>query len=113
MMVAATAGVSVRYANPLLTQEGTSIVRLVQSRRLDRCHRALKDPLQAHRTVTEIASSRGFSDMTYFGRRFKAAYGILPSELRILAACPASVPRHLAWGPLEVSLRSSFGASSS
>lgn len=84
-MVAAAAGVSVRYANALLAQEGTSIARLVQSRRLDRCHRALKDPLQAHRTVTEIASSWGFSDMTHFGRRFKAAYGVLPSELRRLS----------------------------
>jgi AraC-like DNA-binding protein len=83
--VAAAAGVSVRYANALLAQEGTSIARLVQSRRLDRCHRALKDPLQAHRTVTEIASSWGFSDMTHFGRRFKTAYGVLPSELRRLS----------------------------
>jgi AraC family transcriptional activator of tynA and feaB len=84
-MVAAAAGVSVRYANALLAQEGTSIARLVQSRRLDRCHRALKDPLQAHRTVTEIASGWGFSDMTHFGRRFKVAYGVLPSELRRLS----------------------------
>lgn len=84
-MVAAAAGVSVRYANALLAQEGTSIARLVQSRRLDRCHKALKDSLQAHRTATEIASSWGFSDMTHFGRRFKAAYGVLPSELRRLS----------------------------
>jgi AraC family transcriptional activator of tynA and feaB len=83
--VAAVAGVSVRYANALLAQEGTSIVRLIQSRRLDRCHKALKDPLQAHRTVTEIASGWGFSDMTHFGRRFKVAYGVLPSELRRLS----------------------------
>jgi AraC-like DNA-binding protein len=80
--VAAAAGVSVRYANALLAQEGTSIVRLIQSRRLERCHRALKDPRQVHRTVTEIASAWGFVDMTHFGRRFKAAYGVLPSEFR-------------------------------
>lgn len=80
--VAAAAGVSVRYANALLAQEDTSIVRLIQSRRLERCHRALQDPLQAHRTVSEIASAWAFVDMTHFGRRFKAAYGILPSELR-------------------------------
>jgi len=82
--VAAAAGVSVRYANTLLAQEGTSIVRLIQSRRLERCLRALKDPLQTHRTVSEIASAWGFSDMTHFGRRFKAAYGVLPSEFRRL-----------------------------
>ena len=80
--VAAAAGVSVRYANALLAQAGTSIVRLILSRRLERCHRALKDPLQAHRTVSEVAFAWGFVDMTHFGRRFKEAYGILPSELR-------------------------------
>ena len=42
------------------------------------------DPLQAHRTVTEIATGWGFSDMTHFGRRFKAVYGVLPSEFRRL-----------------------------
>jgi AraC family transcriptional regulator, positive regulator of tynA and feaB len=83
--VAAAAGVSVRYANALLAQEGTSIVRLIQSRRLACCHRALQDPLQAHRNVSEIASAWGFSDMTHFGRRFKTAYGVLPSEFRRLS----------------------------
>jgi AraC family transcriptional activator of tynA and feaB len=83
--VAAAAGVSVRYANALLAQEGMSIVRLIQSRRLACCHRALQDPLQAHRNVSEIASAWGFSDMTHFGRRFKMAYGVLPSELRRLS----------------------------
>jgi hypothetical protein len=33
-IVAAAAGVSVRYANALLAQEGTSIARLIQERRL-------------------------------------------------------------------------------
>lgn len=80
--IAAAAGVSVRYANALLAQEGTSIVRLIQSRRLERCRRSLNDPLQSHRSVSEIASAWGFVDMTHFSRRFKAAYGILPSELR-------------------------------
>jgi AraC family transcriptional activator of tynA and feaB len=80
--VAAAAGISIRYANAVLAQEGTSIRRLIQERRLARCRRALEDPLQAHRTVSEIAYGWGFSDMTHFGRRFRAAYGMLPSEYR-------------------------------
>jgi AraC-like DNA-binding protein len=83
--VAAAAGISVRYANALLAHEGTSIVRLIQARRLARCRRALEDPLQAHRTLTEIAYGWGFSDMTHFSRRFRAAYGSLPSEYRNMA----------------------------
>jgi len=80
--VAVAAGVSLRYANAALAGEGTSIGRLIQSRRLLRCRRALEDPSQVHRTVSEIAYGWGFSDMTHFGRKFKAAFGLLPSEYR-------------------------------
>ncbi|HYZ34149.1 MAG TPA: helix-turn-helix domain-containing protein [Crenalkalicoccus sp.] len=86
--VAAAAGISVRYANAVLAEEGTSILRLIQARRLERCRRALEDPSQAHRTVSEIAYGWGFSDMTHFGRRFRAAYGVLPSECRSRAKQP-------------------------
>jgi AraC family transcriptional regulator, positive regulator of tynA and feaB len=80
--VAAAAGISVRYGNAVLAQDGTSIMRLVQARRLERCRRALEDSSQAHRTVSEIAYGWGFSDMTHFGRKFRATYGLLPSEYR-------------------------------
>lgn len=80
--VARAAGVSVRYANEVLAEESTSIVQLIQARRLARCRQALENPLQAGRTVSEIAYGWGFTDMTHFGRRFKAAYGVLPSEHR-------------------------------
>lgn len=83
--VAAAARISVRYANAILAHEGTSIGRLIQKRRLARCRTALEDPSQAHRTVSDIAYGWGFSDMTHFGRRFRAAYGMLPTEYRQLA----------------------------
>jgi AraC family transcriptional regulator, positive regulator of tynA and feaB len=82
--VAAAAGISVRYANAVLAREGTSIMRLVLARRLARCQEALRDPSQAHRRLSEIAYGWGFSDMTHFSRRFRAAYGVLPSEYRSL-----------------------------
>jgi hypothetical protein len=59
-------------------------MRLIQAKRLERCRRALEDPLQAHRTWTEIAGGWGFSNMTHFSRRFKSAYGVLPSKFRSL-----------------------------
>jgi AraC-like DNA-binding protein len=82
--VAARAGVSVRYANSVLAEAGTSIMRLVQTRRLERCRRALEDRSQVHRSVSEIAYGWGFADMTHFGRKFKKAYGMVPSEYRRL-----------------------------
>ncbi|MGY8676597.1 helix-turn-helix domain-containing protein [Bradyrhizobium sp. UFLA05-153] len=86
--VAAAAGVSVRYANDVLAEQGTSISRLILTRRLARCRSALADAMQAHRTISEIAHGWGFSDMTHFGRRFKQAYGTSPSEYQSLSRCP-------------------------
>jgi AraC-like DNA-binding protein len=80
--IAAGAGVSVRYANAVLAESDMSIMRLVQARRLARCRRALEDPAQGGRTMSEIAYGWGFSDMTHFGRKFREAYGLLPSEYR-------------------------------
>lgn len=83
--VANIVGVSVRYANNVLAEHGTSVTRYIRERRLARCRHALEDPNQAHRTVGEIAYAWGFSDLTHFGRRFKQAYGVLPSEIQALS----------------------------
>ena len=79
---AAAAGISVRYANDLLSQHGTSLGRLILSRRLERCRRALEDPQQSHRTISEIIYAWGFSDLSHFSRRFKAAFGCSPRDYR-------------------------------
>jgi AraC-like DNA-binding protein len=81
-MAATAAGISVRYANALLSQQGTSLERLIVSRRLEHCRRALEDPGQSHRTITEIAFAWGFSDLSHFNRRFKAEYGSSPRDYR-------------------------------
>jgi AraC family transcriptional activator of tynA and feaB len=79
---ASAAGISVRYANVLLSQQGTSLQRLIMSRRLDHCRRALEDPAQVHRTITDIAFAWGFSNQSHFNRRFKAEYGCAPRDYR-------------------------------
>jgi len=89
--VAEAAGVSVRLANAALAGDNTSISRLLLERRLARCKAALGDIRQIHRTVSEIAYGWGFSDMTHFGRKFKAAFGMLPSEYRHLAKTTAAI----------------------
>jgi AraC family transcriptional regulator, positive regulator of tynA and feaB len=80
--VAAEVGISVRYANALLAEEGTSVERYIQERRLERCRQALEDPAQMHRMIGEIAFSWGFSDLSHFGRRFRAAYAMTPGDCR-------------------------------
>jgi AraC-like DNA-binding protein len=79
---AAAAGISVRYANALLGHEGTSLERFIMLRRLQHCRRVLEDSAQAFRTVSDIAYSHGFSDMSHFTRRFKAQFGCSPSACR-------------------------------
>ncbi|MBC7831105.1 MAG: helix-turn-helix domain-containing protein, partial [Hyphomicrobium sp.] len=79
---AAAAGISVRYANALLNSEESSLERLIIQRRLDRCRLALSDTAQAHRTIGDIAFGWGFSDVSHFSRRFKAAFGSTPREYR-------------------------------
>jgi len=82
--IAECVGISVRQANKLLAEQGSSLMRLVQTKRLACCRRALEDPGQSHRSVSEIALGWGFSDLTHFGRSFKKAFGILPSDIRRL-----------------------------
>jgi len=86
--VAEAAGISVRYANSLLAERSTSITRLIRTRRLERCRMALEDPLQTHRTISEIAYGWGFSDMTHFGKSFKVMFNIAPRDYRNLHKKP-------------------------
>ena len=67
--------------------------RLMLSMRLDRCRKALGDPAQAHRTISDIAYAWGFSDMTHFSRTFRKAYGMLPTEHRRMTARVPSAER--------------------
>ena len=79
---AAAAGISVRYANALLAEESSSLERFIISRRLDHSYKALIDPARAHRSVSDIAYSYGFSDLSHFTRRFRAQFGCSPRECR-------------------------------
>jgi len=79
---ASVAGMSVRYANMLLAEEGLSLERFIVKGRLERCRQALADPLQARRTIGDIAFAWGFSDHSHFTRRFRAAFGVTPAEYR-------------------------------
>ncbi len=80
--IATEAGISVRYANALLAEEGTSLERYLNERRLQRCRCTLEDPYQQHRSIGEIAYNWGFSDLAHFSRRFKARYGMTPTAFR-------------------------------
>lgn len=79
---AAAAGISVRYANALLAEEGTSLERHIMNRRLENCRRDLMAPAHATRMVSDVAYGWGFSDLSHFTRRFKARFGRPPGQIR-------------------------------
>ncbi len=85
------AGLSVRYANFLLAEEGTSLEQYIISQRLERCRRALDDPTEAKRSVSEIAYSWGFADLSHFGRRFKDRFRLFAGRLPRQGSCARQV----------------------
>jgi AraC-like DNA-binding protein len=66
---------------------GMSFVPYVTHVRLSRAARLLKE---SSLTVAQIACEVGFSDQSYFDRRFKEAFGQTPRDFRQLRAEPAS-----------------------
>jgi AraC-like DNA-binding protein len=56
---------------------------LIQEYRLQASRRALEDPADTSRTLLELAIACGFSDITHFGRAFKARFGCSPGAYRI------------------------------
>jgi AraC-like DNA-binding protein len=81
-MIAARNCISLRYLHWLFEGGDTTPWRYVVQKRLEGCKRDLQNPEQAHRSVTDIAFSWGFSNSAHFGRKVKAAYGLSPTELR-------------------------------
>jgi AraC family transcriptional regulator, positive regulator of tynA and feaB len=81
--IAQSAGMSLRYANSILSEyHDTSVTRLLLARRLERCRQILADPLCLHRSISTVAYGWGFADLTHFARTFRRAFGLAPNEYR-------------------------------
>jgi AraC-like DNA-binding protein len=80
--IARPLGISGRYLQQLFSAEGASVMQWVWERRLERCREQLAEPALSARAVGEIAYANGFSDCAHFSRRFKARFGLSPSDYR-------------------------------
>jgi AraC family transcriptional activator of mar-sox-rob regulon len=58
---------------------GTSVVEYVNARRLEKAAVLLTSQSQ---TILEVAFDSGFSNLSHFHRKFKAAYGLTPAAFR-------------------------------
>jgi len=80
--VARALHISPRYLRMLFEGERESIACYILRRRLEECARALANPLQQGRTITEIAFANGFNSAAHFTRTFREQYGTTPSGFR-------------------------------
>lgn len=69
-----------KYLGKLFTREvGESFNRYVDSLRLKKACKLLR---ATKKSVIEISLEVGFTNVTYFGRRFREKYGVTPTEAR-------------------------------
>lgn len=78
--VAKVIGCSPNYLSSVFHQTfGKTVKDYINSKRLDYAHAML---LNSNFRVSEIAGSCGFTDLSYFSRKFKQRFGCAPSEIR-------------------------------
>lgn len=80
--VARRQGITPRYLQMLLEEDGQTFTALVLEQRLALARRWLTDPRLAAHTISAIAFDAGFGDLSYFNRSFRQRYGMTPSDAR-------------------------------
>lgn len=73
--VAAESGMSIRTLQRLFQSEGVSPSQWVAEQRLKHVASTLRDPAHAKRSITDVALSWGFGDLSHFSRAFRQRYG--------------------------------------
>lgn len=81
-MVAARIGVSERYLRRVLEETGQTFSEHLLESRLQVARRALGDPRQVGKRVSDIAYEAGFGDLSYFNRSFRRRFGDTPTGFR-------------------------------
>ncbi|GAA4811811.1 helix-turn-helix domain-containing protein [Streptomyces ziwulingensis] len=74
--------ISVRYLHRLFEDEGVTVGRLIQRRRLEECAHELARRGRTTPTVSAVAQRWGFVNPTHFSRVFRSTYGLSPREWR-------------------------------
>lgn len=80
--IANALGCTTRYLHRVFRDEGTTVARYLWQSRIDACRRAIEQPVNDARSITDLAFSFGFSSSAHFSRAFKQRFGFPPSDLR-------------------------------
>jgi AraC family transcriptional regulator, positive regulator of tynA and feaB len=81
-MAAARFGISVRTLHLRFRDVGQTFGQWLIENRLEAIRVALRDPLQLHTTISDIAYRWGFSDLSHFNKAFRLRFGHTPREWR-------------------------------
>lgn len=76
-------GISSRYIRKLLEETGRTFSQQVREVRLQRAWQLLSDPSQRQSSISEIALTAGFSDISYFTRAFRHRFMMTPRDARV------------------------------
>lgn len=80
--IAEAVKLSPRQIHRLFANEPISLMRWVWVQRLENCHRELREPASAKRTISDIAYAWGFNDQAHFSRAFRKHFGVSPRHVR-------------------------------
>lgn len=80
--VAASLRITPRYLHKLLEPSGVSFSERVMQRRLQHAQTLLAAPAAARPGILSVALDSGFRNAEHFSQRFRAAFGITPSDFR-------------------------------
>ncbi|TKJ61191.1 transcriptional regulator FeaR [Pseudomonas sp. CFBP13506] len=81
-LLAEELGISSRQLYRLFEASGDSVCRYILRERLSKAAQDLRDPVCAHRSITDIGSYWGFADSAHFSKAFKRQTGLTPSSYR-------------------------------
>jgi AraC-like DNA-binding protein len=80
--VASAMKISTRYLQQLWSGEDDALSAHIVRLRLKRVADSLRNPLRRRESLTQIAMSHGFNNMSHFSRSFRQHYGITPSDFQ-------------------------------
>jgi AraC-like DNA-binding protein len=86
--IAAEHNISLRYLHTLFARQGLHVHEWVIRERLEGARRVLASSSAQEPTIAAVGRALGFSDPGHFARRFRAAYGLSPSEWQRLHRKP-------------------------
>ena len=84
---------SVRQLYRVCAAAQLSLEQWIISQRLECARAELAAPRSRDRSIAVVARRWGFTDPSYFSRRFRATFGLTPSEWRQVGAGAPVLPR--------------------